>query len=145
MQLSLLPALGTALWLTACASQQSSTEAALVGNWVTVRVAGYDALPEQCLQTGLELRPDGTFLDYSGAAELTGTYLVEPRGTGHLVTLTATADNGRPNCQGVLPAVLYADPVRRYQAQLDGRELRLHPPGQPGLWFIAKRKPATGE
>lgn len=111
----------------------------LPGNWVTVRVAGYDALPGNCLRTGLELRDDGTFVDYSGDARITGTYAWKSQPPGYLLTLTMTGHNSRPNCQGVLPQVSYRDPVRRYVAELSGDEMRLHPPGQPSLWFVAKR------
>lgn len=111
----------------------------LPGNWVTVRVAGYDALPASCLRTGLLLREDGTFLDYSGEARISGTYAWETRTPGYLLTLTMTSHNSQPNCQGVLPQVSYRDPVRRYAAEVSGDEMKLHPPGQPSLWFVAVR------
>ena len=116
----------------------------LYGNWVTRQVAGYEALPENCRETGLVLNADGTFVDYSGAARVSGTYVEKLESPGYVLTLTRTADNGKPNCQGVMPQVQWRDPVRSYAVEVQDQDtLRLYPPGRPSLWFLAQRSAAA--
>ncbi len=131
------------MWLAGCASVDRAGDV-LHGNWVTRQVAGYDALPANCLETGLLLNADGTFVDYSGAARVSGTYVHEIRSPGYVVTLTKTGDNGKPNCQGVMPQVQWRDPVRLYAIEIEDQDtLRLYPPGRPSLWLIARRSDAA--
>ncbi len=89
----------------------------LVGKW---KLGNDRDLGIECSGVYVEYRADGTTINVSGQNVSRATYELTPHKRGFLLTEKETANNGKPNCQGIdsqtvkdhTPSVVYMEVSR---------------------------------